>query len=133
MAIASVQPAQVVSLDYAHVERIGFGICMVVAPIFMLGAAFLHPAHGIEGTQYYHAADDYSPRFYVAHTLFFLAAVLFVPAIVGLARLVHARHPKAAFRGCLLSLRASSVLGRWTARTTLPGWLGIRTMRWTRQ
>ncbi len=77
---------------------------MIVAPIFMLGAAFLHPAHGIEGTQYYHAAHDYSPRFYVAHTLFFLAAVLFVPAIVGLARLVHARHPKAAFWGCTLSL-----------------------------
>jgi hypothetical protein len=40
----------------------------------------------------------------VAHTCFFLAATLFVPAIVGLARLVHPSHPKAAFWGCVLSL-----------------------------
>ena len=40
----------------------------------------------------------------MAHTCFFLSAVLFVPAIVGLARLVHASYPKAAFWGCVLSL-----------------------------
>jgi hypothetical protein len=71
----------------------------------MLGAALLHPPHGIEsGAQYYSASHDHSNRFYVAHTCFFLAAVLFVPAFVGLARLVHPSHPKAAFWGCVLSL-----------------------------
>jgi hypothetical protein len=43
-------------------------------------------------------------RFYAAHTLFFLSATLFVPAVVGLARLVHPSHAKAAFWGCVLSL-----------------------------
>jgi len=92
---------------------------MIGAPILMLGAAFLHPPHGIEsGAQYYSAAHDHSTRFYVSHTLFFLAATLFVPAVVGLARLVHPSHPKAAFWGCVLSLMASSAMGRWTASTT---------------
>jgi hypothetical protein len=71
----------------------------------MLVAAFTHPPHGIErGAMYYHASHDHSTRFYIAHTAFFLAAVLFVPAVVGLARLVHPSHPKAAFWGCVLSL-----------------------------
>lgn len=88
-----------------RVERVGFGILMIGAPLLMLGAAFLHPPHAIEnGTEYYHAAHDHTTRFYVSHTLFFLAGVLFVPAVVGLARLVHPTHPKAAFWGCILSL-----------------------------
>jgi hypothetical protein len=91
--------------SYAKVERIGFGVLMIGAPILMLGAALLHPPHGIEsGAQYYSASHDHSARFYVAHTLFFLAATLFVPAVVGLARLVHPTHAKAAFWGCVLSL-----------------------------
>ncbi|MGW6686873.1 hypothetical protein [Streptomyces sp. NPDC054961] len=91
--------------SYARAERIGFGALMIGAPILMLGAAFFHPPHGIEsGAQYYSASHDHGTRFYVAHTLFFLSAVLFVPAVVGLARLVHPTHPKAAFWGCVLSL-----------------------------
>ena len=88
-----------------HTERIGFGLLMIGAPILMLGAAFLHPPHSIvDGVQYYHASHDHSTRFYVAHTLFFLAATLFVPAVVGIARLVHPSHARVAFWGCVLSL-----------------------------
>jgi hypothetical protein len=103
MAQHSVQPVR--TTTDTNVERIVFSILMIGAPILMLGAAFLHPPHSIDnGTEYYHAAHDFSARFYVAHTLFFSAAVLFVPAVVGLARLVHIRRPKAAFWGCVLSL-----------------------------
>jgi hypothetical protein len=71
----------------------------------MLGAALFHPPHGIEDAAgYYSASHDHTSRFYVSHTLFFLAATLFVPTVVGLARLVHPSHPKAAFWGCVLSL-----------------------------
>jgi hypothetical protein len=98
-------PVQPAGVSDGNVERVGFGLLLIGAPILMLGAAFLHPPHGIDnGEQYYHAAHDYSARFYVSHTLFFFAAVLFVPAVVGLSRLVHARQPKAAFWGCVLSL-----------------------------
>jgi hypothetical protein len=101
MAHHSVEP----TISDRNVEQIGFGLLMIGAPILMLGAALLHPPHAIEnGEQYYHAAHDYSTRFYVAHTLFFFSAVLFVPGVVGLSRLVHARQPKEAFWGCVLSL-----------------------------
>ena len=90
---------------YSHTERIVFGLLMIAAPILMLGAAALHPPHGVEsGSAYYHAAHDQADRFYASHTLFFLAAVLFVPTIVALSRMVHPSHPKAAFWGCVLSL-----------------------------
>jgi hypothetical protein len=67
-------------------ERIGFGLLMIAAPILMLGAALLHPPHNIEdGAKYYIATHDHNTPFYVSHTLFFFAAVLFVPAVVGVA------------------------------------------------
>lgn len=91
--------------SYARAERIGFGLLMIGAPVLMVLAGIFHPPHGIEnGTEYYHAAHDHSTQFWVAHTFFFLSAVLFVPAVVGLARLVHPSRPKAAFWGCVLSL-----------------------------
>jgi hypothetical protein len=90
---------------YADAERVGFGVLMIGAPILMLGAAILHPRHGIEdGMGYYAASHGHPTEFYISHTLFFLAAVLFVPAVVGLARMAHPSHPKAAFWGCILSL-----------------------------
>lgn len=71
----------------------------------MLGAAILHPPHIIEdGVAYYHATHDHNTPFYVAHTLFFFAATLFVGATVGVAQLVHPSYPKLAFWGCILSL-----------------------------
>jgi hypothetical protein len=100
-----VQPAGAAAASYDKVERIGFGLLMIVAPILMLGAGFFHPLHSIEsGPEYYHAAHDYTTAFYVSHTLFFLAGVLFIPAVVGLGRLVHRSHPKAAFWGVVLAL-----------------------------
>ena len=104
MASDSVQPTGAAA-SYDNVERVGFGLLMIGAPILMLGAAFIHPPHSIEsGPEYYHAAHDHTTAFYVSHTLFILAAVLFVPAVVGLARLVHRSHPKAAFWGVVLTL-----------------------------
>jgi hypothetical protein len=108
MASENVQPAGAATAgaaSYGNVERVGFGLLMIGAPILLLGAAFIHPPHSIEsGPEYYHAAHDHTTAFYVAHSLFFLAAVLFVPAVVGLARLVHRSHPKAAFWGVVLTL-----------------------------
>jgi hypothetical protein len=85
MAVQSGQPSGTAARSgYGNAERVGFGVLMIGAPILMLGAALTHPPHGIEsGAQYYHASHDYSTRFYVAHTCFFLSATLFVPAFWG--------------------------------------------------
>ena len=104
MASENVQPAGAAA-SYANVERIGFGILMIFAPLVVLAACIIHPPHGAEnGAEYYHAAQDQSTRFYIAHTLFFFGAVFLLPAVVGLARLLQHSHPKAAFWGGLLSL-----------------------------
>ena len=106
MASEAVQPAGTAADSYAHTERVGFAIIMIVAPLVVLAVTILHPPHGAEdGTEYYQAAHDHSQAFYVAHTLFFLGAVFLLPAVVGLARLLQrSRHGKAAFWGGLLSL-----------------------------
>jgi hypothetical protein len=104
VAATAVQPTGVAG-TYADSERTVFGVLMIAAPILMLGAAIFHPPHGIEsGSQYYHAAHDHSTAFYIAHTCFFLSAVLFVPTMVALGRMVQPSHPKGAFWGCVLSL-----------------------------
>jgi hypothetical protein len=104
MATHALRPSGVAARSYAHTERIGFAVFMVVAPLIVLAATILHPAHSAEnGTQYYHAAHDHSNAFYASHTLFFLGAVALLPAVIGLARLVQPGHPKAAFWGLVLS------------------------------
>ena len=105
MATVSVKPENTAANNYAKGERIGFGLLLVGAPILMLVAAIFHPPHGVDsGEVYYLSSHDHAAAFYLAHTCFFLAAILFVPGVVGLARLVHPTHPKAALWGCVLSL-----------------------------
>jgi hypothetical protein len=133
MASDAAQPAGATD-SYAHAERIGFGLLMIGAPLLMLGAALFHPPHGIENAAgYYSASHDHTSRFYVSHTFFFLAATLFVPSIVALARMVHPSHPKPAFWGCVLSLMGFVGYGHWTASTTWPGWPASQTPDWTRR
>jgi hypothetical protein len=104
MATHAAQPAGAPAASYAHTERIGFAICMIVAPLIVLAACIIHPPHGAENpTEYYQAAHDHSDQFYASHTLFFLGGVVMLPAIIGLARLVQRSHPKQAFWGMLLS------------------------------
>jgi hypothetical protein len=106
MAAQAVQPAGVVARSYEHTERVGFAIFMIVGPLLLLAATIIHPKHGIRvtsGSEYYGAAHDHTTRFYVAHTLFFLAGVTLIPAVIGLTRLVQRSHPKAAFWGLVLS------------------------------
>ena len=92
---------------------------MILGPLVVLTATIIHPPHGAEnGEEYYQAALDHTTRFYVAHTLFFFGAVFLLPATVGLARLLHRSHPKAAFWGGLLSLMGFIGWGRSTAWTS---------------
>jgi hypothetical protein len=119
MASNAVQPAGSAADSYAHTERVGFAIFMILGPLVVLAATIIHPPHGAEnGEEYYQAALDHTTRFYVAHTLFFFGAVTLLPATVGLARLLHRSHPKAAFWGGLLSLMGFIGWGRSTAWTS---------------
>ena len=104
--VAAVQPASSTAESYSHVERIGFAVFMIVGPLILLGATIIHPKHGIRvnaGSEYYGAAYNHTTRFYIAHTMFFLAGATLLPAVIGLTRLVRTTHPKAAFWGLVLS------------------------------
>jgi hypothetical protein len=120
MASNAVQPAGTAADSYAHTERVGFAIFMILGPLVVLAATIIHPPHGAEnGEEYYQAALDHTTRFYVAHTLFFFGAVFLLPATVGLARLLQQRgHGEAAFWGGLLSLMGFIGWGRSTAWTS---------------
>jgi hypothetical protein len=120
MASNAVQPAGTAADSYAHTERVGFAIFMILGPLVVLAATIIHPPHGAEnGTEYYQAAHDHSNQFYVSHTLFFFGAVLLLPAIVGLVRLLqHRGHGKAAFWGGVLSLMGMIGWGRSTVWTS---------------
>jgi hypothetical protein len=106
MASDAVQPAGTTADSYAHTERKTFGAFMIVGSLVLLAATIIHPPHGIrvtDGSEYYGAAYDHTTQFYIAHTLFFLAGVTLIPAVIGLTRLVRPSHPKAAFWGLVLS------------------------------
>jgi hypothetical protein len=102
----AVQDAGVSAESYSHVERVGFGVFMIVGPLILLAATIIHPSHGIRytaGNEYYGAAYNHTTAFYIAHTCFFLAGVTLLPAVIGLTRLVRPSHPKEAFWGLVLS------------------------------
>jgi hypothetical protein len=106
MATDAVQPADGVAESYAHTERIGFAIYMILGPLIVLAATIIHPPHGVRvtsGSEYYGAALNHTTQFYIAHTCFFLGGVFMLPAVIGLTRLVRRSHPKAAFWGLVLS------------------------------
>jgi hypothetical protein len=106
MAAHAVQPAGIAARSYEHTERVVYAIFMIVGPLLLLAATIIHPKHGIRvtsGSEYYGAAYNHTTRFYIAHTLFFLAGVTLIPAVIGLTRLVRRSHPKAAFWGLVLS------------------------------
>ena len=93
--------------SYAHVERKGFAVFMLVGPLILLGATIIHPAHGVRatsGVSYYTAAYNHTTRFYIAHTLFFFTAVTLSVAVVGLTRLIRPTNPKRAFWGLVFSV-----------------------------
>jgi hypothetical protein len=69
MATHAGQPAGAAADSYAHTERVGFGIIMIVAPLVVLAATIIHPPHGAEnGEEYYQAAHDHSTQFYEAYS-----------------------------------------------------------------
>ena len=59
MAATAVQGASTAADRYAHTERIGFGVFMILGPLLLLAATIIHPKHGIRvtsGSEYYDAA-----------------------------------------------------------------------------
>jgi hypothetical protein len=105
MATQSI-PAVATVDSHDRTERKVFAIFMIVSPLILLVATIVHPHHGIaatDGAEYYGAAYNYTTRFYIAHTGYFLTGVTLIVAFIGMNRLVRPTHPKAAFWGLVLS------------------------------
>jgi hypothetical protein len=99
-------PAVATADSYARMERRVFAIYMIVAPLILITATIIHPKHGImatAGAEYFGAAYDYTIRFYIAHTGYFLTATTLIVAVIGLTWLVRPTHPKEAFWGLVLA------------------------------
>jgi hypothetical protein len=77
---------------------------MVAAPLALLSAMVVHPAHAADGGSWLAAAEAGPARFYAAHLLILVAVALFVPVTLALADLVRPRRPAAATLGSALTL-----------------------------
>jgi hypothetical protein len=85
-------------------EQIVAGAMMIMGPFVLLVAAALHPAHSVSAESWLEAAESGRLRFYIAHVLFLVAAVLLVPALLGLARRVRGSEPTLAAIAAPLSM-----------------------------
>jgi hypothetical protein len=86
-----------------------FAIAILGAPAALLLAAVLHPPHGASAESWLAASSTGGVRFYLAHLLFLVGAVLLVPAARGMAAALPAER---AHRGGLAAtLTALGALG----------------------
>jgi hypothetical protein len=72
---------------------------LLAAPLVLLTAAALHPAHGYDAQGWLAAAEAGTGRFYTAHVLFIVAAVLWVATVLAVGRIVAPTHRGLALLG----------------------------------
>jgi hypothetical protein len=77
--------------DAHHFRKTVAGLCMVLAPLFLLVGAIVHPEMKTdEGAQLAVIADNLD-QWYAAHLLVLVALALAVPAVLGLMHMLHER------------------------------------------
>ena len=82
-----------------HWRRIVTGVCMIAAPLAMLVGGIIHPEDESEAADQLGVVAGALDRWYSSHLIVFLAFLVLVPALLGLAHLLHRARPMHAFVG----------------------------------
>lgn len=88
--------------DADNLRRTLSGLCLIAAPLVLLGAMIIHGGGGDSGLV--RAMVESPGRVQVSNLLIMLSSVLFVPALVGLLRLVRGQGVVLAHIGVTLAL-----------------------------
>ena len=82
-----------------HWRRIVTGFCMIAAPLAMLVGELMHPEDESEAADQLGVVAGDLDRWYSSHLVLFLAFLVLIPALLGLAHLLHRARPMHAFVG----------------------------------
>jgi hypothetical protein len=90
--------------DAHHFRKMVAGICMVLAPLFLLVGAIVHPSFKTDEAELLASAAGSLDAWYLAEMLFLIAIVLALPATLGLMHMLRERHVAAGHVGGGLAL-----------------------------
>ncbi len=82
-------------------------VAMVAGPALLLGGFATHPADGDNPEETLRTISEHGGEWAVSHLLLFAAAVVLIPAVLGLARVVGGRHRRIASMAAGLVVFAS--------------------------
>src|SRR5687767_8834430 len=85
-------------------SRVLAGVCLIAAPLTFFAGTLVHPGLRRDAAEQIALIGAHRGAWYWTHLLGLAAVVLFVPAILGLARLLRARAPGWARAGAGLAL-----------------------------
>jgi hypothetical protein len=85
--------------DSHHIRKMVAGACMVIAPLFLLVAAVLHPETGTSPASVATGIASDPDAWYTAHLFGLVSIVLAVPAVLGLMHMLREKQVLAGFVG----------------------------------
>lgn len=90
--------------DSHHFRKLVAGVCMVLAPLFLIVSVILHPEAGTSAASQAAAITGDPDAWYAAHALALAAIVLTVPAVLGLMHMLREKQAVAGHVGGALAL-----------------------------
>jgi hypothetical protein len=90
--------------DSHHFRKLVAGTCMVLAPLFLLASAIIHPETGTSATSQALAIATSPDAWYLAHILGLVSIVLAVPAVLGFMHMLRDKHAVEGHVGGALAL-----------------------------
>lgn len=90
--------------DAHHFRKMVAGVCMVLAPLFLLVSAIVHPGFKTDEAELLASAAGSLDAWYLAEMLVLISIVLAVPATLGLMHMLRERHVAAGHVGGGLAL-----------------------------
>jgi hypothetical protein len=85
--------------DAHHFRKMVAGVCMVLAPLFLLVSAIVHPGFKTDEAELLASAAGSLDAWYLAEMLVLISIVLAVPATLGLIQMLRERHVAAGHVG----------------------------------